>query len=132
MNRDTKALWVAWAISTATVIYLSSCATSNGDLHLKGDAASAFRAITGHEGVTISERTTIYGTENPPSERMRCHEEHHKQQAAVVADAMVKIGAIDDTELSRMLLWISLNAIENSQHGYKNSRYEQGARAACP
>lgn len=130
MNR-TPWWWHAF-FALAIALVLASCATSNGDVHLKGDAAEAFRKLTGHEGVTISERTTIYGTENPPSERMRCHEEHHKQQAAVVADAMVKIGAIDDTELSRMLLWISLNAIENSQHGYKDSRYEQGARAACP
>lgn len=108
-----------------------ACETT-GDIHLKGDIAEHFRKITGHGAVTVSEKVTIYGTENPPSAQLQCHENEHKKQAAVIADALVALGALDDDEPSRMAAWVAVYTIDWVQYGYAGSRFERGARAACP
>jgi hypothetical protein len=113
------------------VLALSAC-QSGGDVWLKGDLGSRFRALTKHEAITLSDTVVVYGTENPPGTRIVCHEDRHKMQAAVIADAMVAIGAIDDDPPSRMAIWLSVYTIEHVQVGYEGNRFEREARKACP
>ena len=100
------------------------------DLQLDGGTAEAFRKLVGHDAVTVSERITIYGGENPPSAQLQCHENQHKAQAAVIADALVSIGALEDEELTRMAAWLAVYGIDYAVYGYDN-RFERGAREAC-
>jgi predicted small secreted protein len=112
---------------------LSGCATNGTgeDVHLTGKAGEIFRSMTGAEAMTVSERVTIYGSEDPPDERLRCHEGIHAAQAKVIADALVAIGAIDDDELTRASAWIAVYSIEYAQRGYVGSKFEVEARDQC-
>jgi hypothetical protein len=111
------------------------CGCQNGggkDVRLDGSPAEAFRRLIRHDAITLSEKVAIYGVEAPPGSQVVCHEEAHKRQAKVIADALVSIGAIDDDELSRAAAWLALYAIDAAQYGYAGNRWEKGARAACP
>ena len=111
-------------------VWFTGCTTGN-DIHLTGKSGEVFRRLTGAGAITPSEKVTIYGTEEPPSAQLQCHEAQHKAQAAVIADALVAIGAIDDDDISRMWAWLTVYAGEHLQRGYSGSRFELGARKAC-
>jgi len=119
-------------LAVAALLAVGCTSTGAGtDLHLAGNGGAAFRKLTGASAVTISETTTIYGVDAPSNPQLVCHEERHKMQAKVIADALIAIGAIDDDPESRMLAWVSVYGIEHVFRGYKESRYEQEARNAC-
>lgn len=124
-----------WRIVLAVliVIWVASCtaAGSGKELRLTGDAASALRKLIKHDAITLTERTAIYGVPAPEGSRVVCHEREHQRQIAVVADALVALGAIDDDELSRAAVWLALYLQDSAIYGYDN-RWEKGARAACP
>ena len=111
------------------VLLMLGCAS--GDVHLTGDAGKMFSRITGARGITVSEKVTIYGTENPPTAQLVCHEERHKLQARIIGDALVALGAIDDDEASRAAAWVSIYSIEHLQRGYGGNRFEAESRNVC-
>ena len=100
---------------------------------LSGPLEDAFAAITMHDAkaITLSEEITIYGRGGPPSAQLKCHEDHHKKQARLIADKLVEINAITDSPRGRMIAWLAVYGQEYLQSGYDN-RFEREARAACP
>ena len=127
-------LGAAALVAFAMFVALGGCGTTGQgqDVHLTGKAGELFRSVTGAQAMTLSERVQVYGGENPPSEYVVCHEKvGHGEQAKVVGDALVLIGAIDDDEPSRMAAWVSVYGIEWAQRGYAGSRFERGAHEAC-
>ena len=113
-------------------LFLVACKTTGPDTVLTGDTAAAFRKIVKHDAITLSDSASIYGVEAPPGSQIACHEKIHRNQARVLGDAMVAIGAIDDDELPRAAVWISIYTIDFLQYSYSGSRFEKEARAACP
>ena len=127
-------LGAAALVAFAMFVVLSGCGTTGQgqDVHLAGNGGELFRKLTGANAITVSERVTIYGTENPPGEQLVCHEKKgHAQQARILGDALVILGYIDDDELSRAAAWVAIYSIEHASRGYENSRFELGAREAC-
>ncbi len=110
-------------------LLLTGCA-SGGDIWLKGDLGTRFRALTKHEAITLGENLRIYGTKEPPIEQILCHERAHSAQAKVIGDLLVKVGAIDDDPESRTAAFLSLYLQDWLIYGYDN-RWEKSARAAC-
>ena len=111
------------------LIALMLLACNTGNVHLKGSAGQLFTKITGARAVTVSENTTITGGDS--DECLEAHEDRHQEQAAVIGDALVSIGAIDDDAESRAAAWISVYSIEHLMRGYGGSRFEAEARQAC-
>lgn len=113
------------------VLAFAGC-KSGGDVWLKGDLGTRFRALTHHEAITLADNIALYATERPPSAQIICHENRHKAQFAVIADALIAIGAIDDDPPSRMAAALAVYTIEHLQVGYEGNRFEREALAACP
>lgn len=121
-----------WSVLAGLLLLalLAACRTSGGDVYLDEGVGKRYRAIMGHTAVTVSERTAIYGTPDP-GPVLVCHEEAHKRQARIIADALVGIGALEDEELPRMAAWVAVYGIDYAVHGYAGNRFERGARRAC-
>ena len=116
-------------IAALGALSVNGCQT---DTHIPQDSiGQAFKKMVGHDAVTVSEKQTIYLTGTPPSAQLVCHEEAHKAQAKVLADALVVIGAIDDDADQRMAVWLALYGIQYGAYGYKN-RFELEAQKLCP
>jgi len=110
------------------LVLLVGCA--GGDIHLKGKAGELFTKITGARGMTLNDKTAIYGTDAPDGSTLKCHEEVHKQHAKVVCEANVKLGFMDDDELSCTIQWVATYGNDYIQYGYDN-RWEKSARQEC-
>lgn len=128
-KRRRKCMEVVLLASASCALAALLLGCGAGNVHLKGSAGQLFQKITGARAVTVSENTTIYGGETNAC--LDAHERRHQEQAAVIADALVAIGAIDDDPESRAAAWISVYSIEHLMRGYGGSRFEAEARQAC-
>lgn len=107
------------------------CKSGGSDVHLTGDTAAAFRKLIRHDAITLSDSVTIYGVEAPAGSQIVCHENAHKNQARVIADALVAIGALDDNDISRAAIWLAVYGADAAIYGYAN-RFEKEAAKLCP
>lgn len=100
------------------------------EIHLSGKTAESFRRITGHGALTPSENLIVYGTENPPSLRLKCHERQHQVDAETIADLLIKYGYLRDTDKHRFAIWLGVY-LANHIEGYEENLLEERAREAC-
>lgn len=114
--------------------------TEGGDVHLTGTAGEVFRKLTGAGAITLSDTVAIYGTENPPSARIKCHERVHQGQARAITyqllhprtpDGVEMTPFIDDDPESRAMAWIGVYLVDWLQYGYAKNRWEKEAREVC-
>ena len=125
-NRDRLIALVAVAV-LGLVLLFTGCA---GDQMLDGNTDDVFRKITKHDAITLSDKTTIYGSAEPPSPCLVAHEESHKRQVRILCNFLVSAGYIDDDdtrEIACGAVWVSVYTLDFAVHGAKN-RFELGAR----
>lgn len=127
-KRENLIAATALLLSVVGLLLLGGCV--GGDIHLKGKAGDLFRKITGASGMTLNDKVAIYGKEAPDGSTLKCHEDQHKAQAAVVCEANVKLGFIDDDDLSCTIQWVATYSNDYIQYGYEN-RWEKSARERC-
>lgn len=126
MSNAHKAIIVLAVLALAVGIFGTGCGQPQ---MLEGKPAEVFRRITKHKAITLSDKTVIYGTENPPSACLVAHEEAHMRQVGPLCHFLRKAGYIDEDELSCMAIWVSVYSLDAAVHGAKNNRFELGARA---
>ena len=112
-------------------VLLVGCKTTGPDTQLTGDPAAALKKLIGHDAITISEKRSIYLSENPPDAYVKCHEAEHRLQFKLIADALVGLGVLEDIDISRAAAALAIYGIDAGVHGYFDNRFEKGARKAC-
>lgn len=80
--------------------------------------------------MTPSEKLTVYGTENPPTLQLKCHEKQHQVDAEAIADLLTERGFLRPTNRHRFVAWIAVY-LANHIDGYEANLLEERAREMC-